>query len=105
MVRSAAVQGDIAEVWGKLNEIDPAFTLSPNDKITHQKLTPNILSLMKHCCHQRDYFFDVVMKIVTSACHQDFNLISFCSWIICQTQCLAKMDITRNFLRLFELLL
>lgn len=41
VVRSAAIQGDIAEVWGKLNEIDPAFTLSPNDKITHQKLTPN----------------------------------------------------------------
>ena len=27
VVHSAAVQGDIAEVWGKLNEIDPAFTL------------------------------------------------------------------------------
>ena len=59
VVHSAAVQGDIAEVWGKLNEIDPAFTLSPNDKITHQKLTPNILSFIKHCCHQRHYFFEI----------------------------------------------
>ena len=35
MVRSAAFQDDIAEVWGKLNEVDPAFTLSPNEKIMH----------------------------------------------------------------------
>ena len=59
VLRSAAFQDDIAEVWSKLNEIDPAFTLSPNAKITHQKPTPNILSFMKHCCHQRHYFFEI----------------------------------------------
>ena len=44
---------------GKPNEIDPAFTLIPGEKITHQKLTPNILSFMKHCCHERHCFFDI----------------------------------------------
>ena len=57
VVCSAAHSCDIAEVWGKLKEIDPAFSLSPDEKITHQKLTP--LSFMKHCCHERHYFFDI----------------------------------------------
>ena len=37
------------------------------------------------------------MKIVPFACHQDFHLISFLSWIICLIQCPVSMVITRSF--------
>ena len=108
MVRFAAIQGDIAEVWGKFNEIDPAFTLSPNDKITHQKLTPNILSFMKHCCHQRHYFFEI-----KKCGDEDCNIClpprlpsdKFLQLDHLPDPMPGQEDITRNFLRFFELLL
>ena len=58
-VRSAALPSDIEQVWNKLKDIDPEFILSPDEKITHQKLTPKVVSFMKHCCFERHYFFDI----------------------------------------------
>ena len=37
---------------------------------------------------------NVVMRIATFACHEDF---SFYSWSNCQIQCLVEMVVTRNF--------
>jgi len=54
-VRSAANFYDISQVWGKLKEIDPAFSLSQDEKITHQKLMPNIVAFKRNCCHERHY--------------------------------------------------
>ena len=105
-VMSVLNLGVIISWTGILNEIDAEFTLSSDEKITHQKLTPGILSFMKHRSHERHYFLilrNVEMKIVTYACHQGFHLTSFCSSITCQTQCLVKMNITRNFSRFFIL--
>ena len=106
VVCSAAHSCDIAEVWGKLKEIDPAFSLSPDEKITHQKLTP--LSFMKHCCHERHYFFDI-KKCGDEDCNiclpPRLHLISFHSWIIFLIQCLVQMVITRSFQRFFKPLL
>jgi len=44
VVHSVTNSCDIAQVWGKLKEIDPALSLS---------------AFMRDCCHERYYFFDI----------------------------------------------
>ena len=39
--------------------LDPEFQLGSKDKVTHTKITPKLQSFLKHCCHERHYFFDI----------------------------------------------